>query len=72
MTVCGGCRGLGAHQRHCPHHPNYHPWRQLAERAEDIGDRIGANDPAVANQAYALSGAIRRIIDEHPWRGRGE
>jgi hypothetical protein len=71
VTVeCGGCRGLGAHQRYCPRHPNYHPWRRLADQAENIGDTIGANDTAVANMAYGLAGRIRRLIEEHPWRSR--
>lgn len=66
---CGGCRGIGAHRRHCPHHPDYHPWRILAERAESIGDSIGANEPGIANRAYALAGAIREAIPDHPWHG---
>lgn len=61
---CGGCRGLGAHQRFCPRHPDYHPWRRLAAMAEDIGDGIGSNDPGLANRAYALSGAINEAIRE--------
>lgn len=69
MSDCGGCRGLGSHGRYCPRHPDYHPWRILAARAEDIGDQIGGNDPGLANRAYALSGAIRDAIPDHPWRG---
>lgn len=65
---CGGCRGMGSHRRYCPRNPNYHPWRRLADRAVDIGDQIGGNDPGVANQAYALAARIRALMEEHPWR----
>ena len=54
---CGGCRDAGAHRRHCPRHPDYHPWKRLADMAEDIGDSLG--EPALANQAWSLAGAIR-------------
>lgn len=64
---CGGCRGLGAHQKYCPRHPNYHPWRRLADQAEHIGDTIGSNDPAIANAAYSLSGRIRAAMEQHPY-----
>jgi hypothetical protein len=66
-TECGGCRGIGSHRRFCPHHPDYHPWKQLAQMAEDIGDRIGSNDTGLANRAYALSGAIKDAIPNHPY-----
>lgn len=65
---CGGCRGLGNHRRYCPRHPEYHPWRQLADRAADIGDTIGSNDPGIANKAYALAAQIRGLMIEHPYR----
>jgi hypothetical protein len=68
VSECGGCQGLGAHRRYCPQHPDYHPWRVLADRAEDIGDRIGGSDPGLANQAYFLAGAIRRAMPDHPYR----
>lgn len=68
MTDCGGCQGLGSHQRYCPRNPDYHPWRRLADQAEGIGDTIGSNDTGTANQAYALAGRIRELIKEHPWR----
>ena len=67
-NTCGGCQGLGSHRRFCPRHPEYHPWRQLAQMAEDIGDRIGSNDPGIANRAYALAGLIKEAIPAHPWR----
>jgi hypothetical protein len=67
-SECGGCRDIGAHRRHCPRHPDYHPWKLLAERAEDIGDSIGSNDPSIANWAYGLGGAIRAAMPDHPYR----
>lgn len=63
---CGGCRNEGSHRRHCSRHPNYHPWLLLADRAESIGDSIGV--PELANQAWALAGAIRREMPNHPYR----
>jgi hypothetical protein len=36
----------------------------LAEQVEDVGDRIGSNDPGFANRAYALSGDLRARADE--------
>lgn len=66
MIDCGGCQGLGAHRRHCPRHPNYHPWIVLADQAESIGDSIG--EPSLANQAWALAGAIREAMPNHRWR----
>lgn len=65
---CGGCQGLGAHQRLCTSHPDYHPWKRLAQMAEDIGDTIGGNDTGIANQAYSLAGQIRALIAEHQGR----
>jgi hypothetical protein len=65
---CGGCRGVGAHRRHCPRHPDYHPWRRLADMAESIGDTIGGNDTGIANRAYSLAGAIRDAMPDHPYR----
>lgn len=62
---CGGCKGQGSHRRHCPRHPSYHPWIPLADRAEDIGDSIGV--PEFANRAWALAGAIRDGMADHPY-----
>ena len=59
---CGGCQGLGNHRRLCPHHPDYHPWRRLAQMAEDIGDTIGSNDPGLANRAYDLASRISAVV----------
>ncbi|MCD4535664.1 hypothetical protein LRP67_16345 [Nocardioides sp. cx-169] len=65
---CGGCQNIGSHRRHCPRHPDYHPYRLLADRAESIGDSIGV--PELANLAWALAGAIREAIPDHPYRPR--
>jgi hypothetical protein len=65
---CGGCRGVGAHRKHCPRHPNYHPWRRLADQAESIGDSIG--EPGLANRAWDLAGRIKAGMNDHPWRPR--
>ena len=66
MSDCGGCQGIGAHRRHCPRHPDYHPWRRLADMAESIGDSIG--EPALANRAWSLASAIREAIQTRPYR----
>lgn len=59
MTDCGGCQGLGSHRRHCPRSPTYNRWLELADQAEDLGDRIGSNDMGAANMAYGLAGRLR-------------
>lgn len=69
---CGGCQGIGSHQRLCPQHPNYHPYRRLAVMAEDIGDTIGANDPGIANHAYSLAAQIKKLMWDQPWRQLAE
>lgn len=56
--LCGGCRGLGSHARHCPDHPTYTEWRKLADRAEDLGDAIGSNNMAAANACYRASALL--------------
>jgi hypothetical protein len=72
MNDCGGCNGQGSHRRYCPRHPDYHPWKVLAAMAEDIGDRIGGNDPGLANRAYQLSGLIKDRMPDHPYHRREE
>jgi hypothetical protein len=52
---------------HCPRHPDYHPWRRLADMAADIGDSVGGSDPGLANRAYALAGAIKEAMPDHPY-----
>lgn len=64
--TCGGCRNQGAHRRHCPHHPDYSRWRELADQAEGLGDRIGPNEHAAANHCYAASGLLRAKAREAP------
>ena len=65
---CGGCIGIGNHRKFCPNHPDYHPWKRLAQMANDIGDTIGGNDPGLANAAYQLEARIVAAIPEHPYR----
>jgi hypothetical protein len=36
----------------------------LADQVEDVGDRIGSNDPGFANRAYGLSGDLRKRATE--------
>lgn len=68
VDVCGGCRGLGSHRRLCPRNPDYHPWKRLAQMANDIGDSIGSNDPGLANRAYQLGALITAGMADHPYR----
>lgn len=58
---CGGCRGDGRHWRWCPWvvGASASTQGQLAEAAEQMGDRIGANNPGAANHCYAASGLLR-------------
>lgn len=62
MTECGGCRGLGNHQRHCRQNPDYTYARQLADQAERIGDQIGSNNTGAANHCYI---AARLLMEQH-------
>lgn len=56
MSNCGGCQGLGAHTLECRDPIGY-----LAQMAESIGDQVGSNNPALANQAYALATRILKL-----------
>lgn len=67
MSLCGGCQGIGSHRRLCPRHPDYHPWKRLADMAETIGDTTGSNEPGIANAAYSLAAQIRAAMPEHPY-----
>lgn len=59
VTDCGGCRGLGAHSPRCFTQPGF-LWLRWKDQAEALGDGIGSNDPALANQAYALAADLER------------
>jgi hypothetical protein len=61
VSDCGGCRGEGSHRRWCIQKVGIaaHVYGTEAEKAESIGDSIGANDPGLANMAYRLSGELR-------------
>lgn len=67
MTYCGGCSGEGRHRRWCPNvvGPKAMILGESAERAEELGDRIGANDVRGANSAYALAGYLRDQARTH-------
>jgi hypothetical protein len=56
--ACGGCNGLGAHSRRCHTQPGF-LWRIFEDKAEELGDLIGSNDPEAANTAYALAARMR-------------
>lgn len=56
---CGGCKGLGAHSPRCPTQPGWQ-YKVMADQAESLGDRIGANDPGLANMAYHIAGAMKK------------
>jgi len=59
---CGGCHGQGSHWRWCPEVKGTLAAMlgENSERAEYIGDTVGANYPEAANAAYRLSGILRQ------------
>lgn len=63
---CGGCRGEGAHWRWCEKVVGRAAWLlgQLSQQCEDLGDRIGSNDPGAANHCYTASGLLRTRATE--------
>ena len=67
---CGGCRGHGAHSPRCLTQPGF-LWLRWKDTAESLGDSIGANDPGLANAAYALAAQLeahwRRTKEMHEW-----
>lgn len=60
--MCGGCNGQGAHWKWCPAVKGElaSMLGQCADRAEDIGDQVGANYMEGSNAAYRLSGLLRQ------------
>lgn len=56
---CGGCKGIGSHRKHCRQNPNYSYWRELADLAESLGDRIGPNEMGAANSCYRAASLLR-------------
>ena len=64
MSECGGCKGVGAHKRHCRRNPNYEYRLELADRLDSLGDAIGSNDPGSANLVYL---AESRLRDGQTW-----
>lgn len=75
---CGGCKGQGAHWRWCPEVVGAAAswFGQYAEQAEDLADRVGANEPEAANLMYAAGGRLRalahRRMHEYQTRPEGE
>ena len=59
---CGGCTGQSTHRKHCRHNPNYSYKLLLADRAEDIADQIGGNNPGASNHCYAAAGLLREQV----------
>lgn len=58
MDECGGCKRIGAHRRHCVHNPTYTLWRELADAAKNLGDRVGSNNMEAANHLYRAAGLL--------------
>ena len=62
MSSCGGCDSRGAHAKWCRQRPGFNYLRDvLAEDANTLGDRIGANDPYASNMAYEIAARLRRM-----------
>lgn len=66
MRECGGCQGLGSHWRWCPESVGRSASLigQLAQAAEDLGDRVGANNTGAANHLYAAAGLLYKDAGE--------
>lgn len=58
---CGGCEGKGAHRRWCPAvvTPRAALLGPLGERAESLGDTVGANEPDATNHLYAAASLLK-------------
>lgn len=54
---CGGCRGLGSHQRTCKTQPGY-LFAKWANEAKGLGDSVGPNEMAAANHLWAAAGLL--------------
>lgn len=74
MRECGGCQGLGSHWRWCPESVGRSASfiGQLAEAAESLGDRVGANNTGAANHLYMASSLLRvqAIKAKYEFQGR--
>ena len=60
MSDCGGCEGLGSHRRWCPEVVGAAASRLglQSEKAQDLGDRVGANCYDAANALYRAAGLL--------------
>ncbi len=66
MTACGGCQGLGSHQRWCRVVVGvaasvYGP---MGEQLETMGDTVGSNNTGIANRLYGLSAEVRAWAEQ--------
>lgn len=59
-SECGGCRGLGSHQRWCPWSVGASASRmgRQGEQAEALADSVGSNHPTAANHLYMAASLL--------------
>ena len=62
MRTCGGCKGLGSHQRWCPESvgPIASMQGRQAQAAEDLADAVGSNNTHAANLLYQASALLNQ------------
>ena len=67
MSTCGGCRGLGSHQRWCPESvgPIASRRGRQAQAAEDLADVVGSNNMHAANLLYQAGAKQADIAMSH-------
>lgn len=71
MNTCGGCKGLGSHQRWCPESvgPIASMRGRQAQAAEDLGDAVGANHYSASNLLYEAAALLKadalRLAEQH-------
>ena len=66
MNDCGGCAGLGSHKRWCPEvvgrAASY--LGLMSERADGLGDTVGANCCEATNHLYKAAALLRLEAQE--------
>ena len=71
MSTCGGCKGLGSHQRWCPESVGRIASMRgrQAQVAEDLGDVVGSNHFRAANLLYQAAALLKedalRLAEQH-------